>query len=331
MVYDAHAHCIPPEFRAWLESGGPDLGLRVIDGDSGACVRFNEGFTTAPMREILGDMPARVAAMDRMGVDVQLLAGWIDLTGYDLAPAQGAVYARAHNDALAEHADLHPERFRPLATLPLQSPSAAAEELGRAMGELGMAGAQIATTVGDDWLDQCPLDEVWEAATETGALIVLHPMAPLTGVSLDRYFLSNIVGRPAETTIALAGLIFSGVFDRHPELSLCAVHGGGFAPFQVGRMNRGHAAKPGLTARQTSLLPGDYLSRLYVDTVVHDPGVLRFLIDSLGADHILAGTDYPFEMGDDDPVGLIDSVAGIEPAEREAILTGNVARLLRSA
>lgn len=328
VVYDVHAHCIPPEFRAWLEAGGHDLGLEVLERGSGTCLRFNGRHTSPPLREILGDMPARIQAMDRMGVDVQLLSGWIDLTGYDLDPSAGSRYARTQNNSLAEHAAIHPERFRALATLPLQDADAAADELGRAMSELGMVGAQIATTVGDNWLDQRPLDAVWAAAAELGALIVLHPIAPLTGVSLDRYFLSNMVGRPAETTIAVAGLIFSGVFERHPDLTMCLVHGGGFAPFQVGRMNRGHRAKPELTAEHTSRLPGEYLSRLFVDTVVHDPGVLRFLIDSLGADHILAGTDYPFEMGEDDPVGLIDSVVGIEPEEREAILSGNVERLL---
>lgn len=328
MVYDVHAHCIPPEFRRWLEETGRDHGLAMVESSGGTCVLFNERFTTGPLRDSLGDMQARIAAMDRMGVDVQLLAGWIDLTGYDLEPGDGRTYARAHNDALAEDASQHPDRFMPLANLPLQDPSAAVDELGRAMGELGMVGAQIATTVGPDWLDQRPLDPVWEAAEELGAFVVLHPMAPLTGVSLDRYFMSNMVGRPAETTIALAGLIFSGVFDRYPELRMCAVHGGGFAPYQIGRMNRGYRAKPELAARNIHRLPGDYLSRLYVDTVMHDAGVLRFLIDSLGADHVVVGTDYPFEMGEDDPIALVDSVPGIEPAQREAILTGNVDRLL---
>ena len=331
MTYDVHAHCIPPEFRTWLEGSGRDHGLAILNDAGNVCVRFNDRFTTAPLRHSLGDLPARIQAMDRMGIDIQLLAGWIDLTGYDLEPAHGAAYARAHNESLAEHAEQNPERFLPLATLPLQDPAAAADELGRAMGELGMVGAQIATTVGSDWLDQRPLDTVWEAATELNAFIVLHPMAPLSGVALDRYFMSNMVGRPAETTIALAGLIFSGVFDRHPDLMMCAVHGGGFAPFQVGRLNRGYHAKPEMTAKNLSRIPGDYLSRLYVDTVVHDPGVLRFLIDSMGADHILVGTDYPFEMGDEDPVRLVESVAGIKPEERKAILTGNVERILGKA
>jgi aminocarboxymuconate-semialdehyde decarboxylase len=331
MVYDVHAHCIPPALRTWLESHGRDHRLELIEDGRGVCVRFNGGFTSAPMRDNLGDVEARIQAMDRMGVTTQLLAGWIDLTGYDLEAEDGAVYARAHNDFLAEHAALDPDRFLALATLPLQDPSAAAEELRRAMGELGMVGAQIATTIGSDWLDQRSLDDFWEAAAELDAFILLHPMAPLTGVDLDRYFMSNTIGRPAETTIALAGLIYSGVFDRHPDLVMCAVHGGGFAPFQVGRMNRAYLAKPEVAAKHASLLPTDYLSRLYFDTVVHDAGVLRFLIDSLGVDQILLGTDYPFEMGDDDPVGLVDSVAGITAAERAAILTGNVERLLRVA
>lgn len=328
MVYDVHAHCIPPVFLSWLEESGRSHGLAMVEASGGTCVSFSDRFTTRPLRASLGDMPARIAEMDRMGVDVQLLAGWIDLTGYDLDPSDGRAYARAHNDALAEHAALHPDRFLPLANLPLQDPSAAVDELERAMGELGMVGAQIATTIGPDWPDERPLDPMWEAAQELGAFIVLHPMTPLSGVSLDRYFMSNMVGRPAETTIALAGLIFAGVFDRYPDLSMCAVHGGGFAPFQIGRMNRGYQAKPELAAQHISHLPGDYLSRIYVDTVVHDAGVLRFLIDSMGADQVLAGTDYPFEMGEDDPVGLVDSVPGIEPAQREAILTGNVRRLL---
>lgn len=331
MTYDAHAHCIPPAFREWLEKSGHDLGLAIVEESGGSCVRFNDRYTTGPLRDSLGDMPARIEDMDRMGVDVQLLAGWIDLTGYDLAPANGESYARAHNEALAEHASLHPDHFLPLATLPLQSPSAAADELGRAMSELGMVGAQIATTVGSEWLDRSPLDEVWEAATELGAFVVLHPMAPLTGVSLDRYFMSNTVGRPAETTIALAGLISSGVFERHAELQMCAVHGGGFAPFQIGRLNRGYQAKPELAAEQISRLPGDYLSQIYVDTVVHDAGVLRFLIDSMGADHVVLGTDYPFEMGEEDPIGLVESVAEIEADEKEAILVGNIERILRRA
>lgn len=327
MIWDVHAHCIPPSFRDWLQRSGLSQGVATLETSRGNCVQFNGGFVSAPLREDLSDMTQRIADMDRMGVDIQLLAGWIDLTGYDLAPNHGLTYARAQNDCLAEEASKEPARLRPVATLPLQDPAAAAKELERAMSELGMAGAQVATTVGPDWLDRAGLDEVWEAADALGAFIILHPMAPLTGVTLDRYFMDNSVGRPAETTIALAGLMYSGVFDRFPNLRICAVHGGGFVPFQIGRLDRAHEMKPDLAAQHTERLPSEYLRRIYVDTVVHSPGVLRFLIDAMGADRVLLGTDYPFEMGDDDPVALVDSVPGINAAERESILSGN-ARLL---
>lgn len=328
MSVDVHAHCIPGSFRDWLTESGSRHGAEILETTKGSCVRFNDGFTSGPMRDSLGDLDQRIADMDRMGIETQLLSGWIDLTGYDLEKRHAISYSRAQNESLAEEASRHPHRLRPVANLPLQDPAAAASELRRAVDELGMVGAQVATTVGPEWIDRARLDDLWEAAEALGALVILHPMAPLTGVALDRYFMDNSVGRPAETTIALAGLIYSGVFDRFPDLKLCAVHGGGFLPFQIGRLDRGYRAKPELAAQQASRLPSEYLELLYVDTVVHDPRVLRFLIDIMGAERILVGTDYPFEMGDDDPVALIDEVPGLEASQREAILSGNANRLL---
>lgn len=327
MTYDVHAHCIPPSFRDWLRQHGPSHGADLLDTAKGTCVQFNDGFVTAPLRDSLSDLNQRIADMDRMQVNVQVLAGWIDLTGYDLATREGVSYARAHNDSLAEEAAKEPTRFRSVATLPLQDPAAAATELQRAVSELGMVGAQVATTVGPNWIDRAGLDEVWEAADALGAFVILHPMAPLTGVALDRYFMDNSVGRPAETTIALAGLIYSGVFDRFPNLRICAVHGGGFAPFQIGRLDRGYRAKPELAAQHAERLPSEYLREIYVDTVVHDPQVLRFLIDMMGADRVMVGSDYPFEMGEDDPVALVESVPRLGNEERQAVLWGNAKRL----
>lgn len=329
MIHDFHTHCIPSAFRSWLERSGAEHGAALVDTAKGTCVRFADTYTTAPLRDDLGDRSARIEAMDRMGVDVQVLAGWVDLTGYQLAEASSRDYSRAHNDCMAEESGEMGSRSRALATTPLQDPAGAAEELGRAMTELGMVGVQVATTVGERWLHQVDLDPFWEAAEELGALVVLHPMAPLTGVDLGDFFMSNSVGRPAETTIALSGLIMAGVFERYPALRMCAVHGGGFTPFQAGRLNRAYEVKPDVVGGSISRPPSDYLANLYVDTVVHEPAVLRFLVDFLGADHILVGTDYPFEMGDPDPVGLV-SAAGLEEHDRDLILSGNAARLLGS-
>lgn len=327
MIYDIHAHCIPNSFRDWLMDKGHSIGAEVLSSERGPRIRFNGGFTSGPLREILGDRDARIAAMDRMGVDVQVMAGWVELTGYDLDPSSGLALSQTQNDFLAEEAAISSDRLMALGNLPLQDPTASVSELERVMKALDMVGVQIATTVGDLWLDQAGLDPVWEAAESLGAFVVLHPFDPLAGVDLGRYLMDNSVGRPAETTIALTGLINSGVFERYPRLRMCAVHGGGFLPFQIGRIDRSHRAKPEVAAVDTIRLPSEYLSELYVDTVVHSTASLRFLIDTIGPEQILLGTDYPFEMGDEEPIALVDSVSGIGDRERHAILTGNAARL----
>ena len=324
MIYDVHAHCIPPSLLQWLDRTGHTVGASIEQTERGPCARFGPT-TTAPMNPLLSDLDRRITEMDRMGVDVQLMAGWIDLTAYDLDSSAGTEYSTVHNDLLTAEASRHPDRLIPMVTVPLQAPEAAAEELRRGMTELGAAGVQIATTVGDTWLDQAPLDPFWEAAEELGALVILHPMRPLDGVDLDRFFLDNMVGRPAETTIALAGLIFAGVFERYPDLRLCAVHGGGFVPFQIGRLHRGFVAKPRIAGRHISDSPRESFGRVFVDTVVHDPAVVRFLVDTLGADRILLGTDYPFEMGEANPRQVL---AALPDEARMAIETTNPERLL---
>jgi aminocarboxymuconate-semialdehyde decarboxylase len=327
MIVDVHAHCVPPTFVDWIDRRGVDLGIRRRDTERGNIVEIAGRVTTAPLRSDLSAVQTRIAAMDEMGVDVQVLSGWIDLTAYELDPSVASEYARAHNDSLFEHASEYPDRFRAMATVPLQSPAGAAAELERAIGELGMVGIEIATTVDGVWLDRLDLDPLWESAAALGALVLLHPMTPLHGVDLGRYFMDNAVGRPAETTIATAGLIFSGVFDRFPDLRMCVVHGGGFVPFQIGRMDRAFDIKPGLAASHLSRLPSDVLKTIYVDTVVHQPAVVSFLVNQIGADRILLGTDYPFEMGEDDPVRLIRSAPGLSVEQVDQILGGNALRL----
>ena len=328
MVIDVHAHCIPQGFRSWLEENGAPVGAVPVDTPRGTAIRFADAVTTQPLRDDLADFDRRLAVMDDTGVDVQVLAGWIDLTGYELPERDAVTYSQAHNDFLAEEAARAPERFRPIGTAPLQVPEQAARELERTMTELGMVGAEIATTVRDLFLDQAGLDPFWEAAEGLGAFVLLHPMTPLGGVDLGRFFMSNAVGRPAESTIAAAGLILSGVLERFPKLKICIVHGGGYLPFQIGRLDRAYEVKPEIAGAEISRLPSDYLRRMWVDTVIHNPQVLRFLLDFLGADRVMLGTDYPFEMGDDDPVSFVRSVPGITDVEAEAVLGGNAERAL---
>lgn len=331
MVIDIHAHCIPAGFRQWLDNNGVRVGAEVVDGAGGQCLQFRNGPRTGLQFgwESLTDVSTRLAEMDRMGIDVQVLSGWIDLTGTEVPANTALEYSRVHNETLAGVAAATPDRFRTVGTAPLQTPDVATAVLEHAMDELGMAGVQLPTRIGDLSIDRVEgLDEFWAAAGAKRALLILHPLRPLTGVDLERYLIENSVGRPAESSIAVAGLILSGVFERHPDLRMCVVHGGGFLPFQIGRLDRSFHQLPAVAGTHITRPPSTFLEQIYVDTIVHDPTALRFVVDRLGSDHVVMGTDYPFPMGDHDPGRLVQSVPGLDDRQMEAILGGNAADLL---
>jgi len=322
---DVHAHCVPADLFAALEAEGAALGIELTD-DRRAVIAG--GKATMPIREDLIDFDARLAAMDEAGIETQVLSSWIDLTAYGLDAKDGERWSRRVNEALAEEAGRRPERFLALATAPLQEPELAASELRYATEQLGMVGIEIATRVGDGDLVSAALDPLWAVAEKLGSLVLLHPVDPLPGIDLKRHFLENMVGRPAETTIAAARLMFAGVFDRYPELRVCLVHGGGFLPYQVGRMQRGWEAKPGVAATDLATPPMEAVRGLYYDTIVHNPLALRYLIDLVGADRIMLGTDYPFEAGDLDPLATLESVPNLTDEERHLIVSGNASAVL---
>jgi aminocarboxymuconate-semialdehyde decarboxylase len=329
-TYDIHAHCIPAALLELLRREGARLGIELADDGEGEYAVIADRVRLAPFRPILSDLDARVRAMDDTGVDIQLLSGWIDLTAYALDEGAAVQYSRRFNEILGEEAGKHPDRFLGLGTVPLQSPRRAAEELAYVVRDLGMAGVQVATTVDGTDLDEAGLDPFWEAAEDLGCLIVLHPCDPLPGVDLSRNFLDNMIGRPAESTIAVGHLLFSGTLERFPGLVMCVVHGGGFVPYQLGRMQRGFDAVPRLAAQNISKPPAELARLLYYDTVLHDPGPLAFLVDQVGADHVVMGTDYPFPMGDSHPVDTVKAIPGLSDRQRELILGGNVVRMLES-
>lgn len=322
---DIHAHCVPAEAVRLLMQNGAEIGI-TIDEDRRPVI--NGRTVSMPIRDDLIDRSLRLAAMDRAGINIQVLSNWIDLTAYGLDPDSGARWSRLMNEALATEAAVDPGRFLAMATVPLQSPDAAARELAYAVDELGMVGVEIATTVDGADLSSADLDVFWATAARLKSLVLLHPIDPLAGIDLRSHFLHNIVGRPAETTIAVARLLLSGVFTRHPSLNMCVVHGGGFLPYQIGRMQRGWEHNPAVVATDLPVPPLDAIRSLYFDTILHEPSALRYLIDLVGDEHVLLGTDYPFEMGDSDPLGSIERTPGLTEAERESITHGNASRLL---
>ena len=326
-TYDVHAHTCPPELIDLLRADGHRFDVEVLDAGGQVSLVFAGKRTVGPLPAELGDTPARLAAMDAAGVDVQLVSHRTELSGYVLGAESGARYARAFNRILADDVARTPGRFLALGTIPLQNPAAAAEELRYAVQDLGMAGVEIASSVDGTTLDAADLEPVWEVANELRCLVLLHPL-PLRGVDLSKYFLANTVGRPADSTIAAAHLIFGGVLERHPDLVLCMVHGGGFLPYQIGRMQKGWTVKPDLAAQRLSIPPLEILKRIHFDSLVHIPQVISYLTGLVGAERVVMGSDFPYEMHERQPVRAIEAVPGLSDADRALILGGNVERIL---
>jgi aminocarboxymuconate-semialdehyde decarboxylase len=326
MSVDVHAHCIPAELFEALATDGADFGIELDDDRR---VIIAGGKPTIPIRDELIDFDTRVETMDRTGIEIQVLSSWVNLTAYGLDADKGEVWSRRVNEALAAEAERGPGRFLALATAPLQEPELAAAELRYATSRLGMVGVEIATTINGSDLVSAQLDVFWAAAADMGSLVLLHPMEPLPGIDLKKHFLDNTIGRPAETTIAIARLVMAGLFDRHPDLRVCVVHGGGFLPYQIGRVQRGWEARPGLADVDLATPPMEVIKQLYFDTIVHHPPALRYLIDLVGADRIMIGSDYPFEAGDLDPLKTLDRVPGLTSDERHMIVEGTARALLR--
>jgi aminocarboxymuconate-semialdehyde decarboxylase len=325
-MIDVHAHGIPDGFRHALADGGAALGVEFIDTGNGTKVSFAGINTSAPLKPELADHDVRLAAMDGAGISVQLVSPFIDLVGYALPGPAGATYSRLVNELMAETVRRHPDRLRALATVPLQDGELAAEELRHAVTVLGMAGVEIGTHTPDGHLDDPQLEPFWAAAAELGCLVLLHPLSG--GSAQTPYFLGNLVGNPAETTMAAARLMFGGVLDAYPGLEICLVHGGGFLPYQAGRLEHGFQTLGTTRGAKLRTSPRELLTRFHYDTVLHSGPMLRTLIDLVGAERVLLGTDYPFEMGDADPITTLATIPDLTTADRDLIVRENAERII---
>jgi aminocarboxymuconate-semialdehyde decarboxylase len=308
-----------PEKRA-----EPALMLSAVGPDS---LAHNNAVMLPKAFPKLTRLDDRLADMDAMGVDVQELSPSPSQYYYWAEPELAREIVRTQNEYVAETCARHPDRFVGLGTLALQHPNLAAEQLRDAMKRLGLKGVEISSTVNDQDLGARDLAPFWAAAEELGAIVFIHPFGTTLGKRVSSYYLNNIIGQPLETTIALSHLIFGGVLDRHPGLKIVAAHGGGYLPSYCGRSNHGHAVRPEAAAHAQQA-PIEYLRRIWFDTLVYEPQGLRHLVDVVGASQLVVGSDYPFDMGHDDPQGLLAATAGLSDAERAAILGGNARSLL---
>lgn len=327
MKIDVHAHVLTEDTMARLQRESPAHAPRIVERTDDWAVLAIGDFQYRPFPRGGWDVARRLADMDATGVDVEALSVVPFTFGYHLDPALALAFAQVQNEAIAELARQHPRRFVGLATLPLQDPEAAARELRRAMRDLGLRGAAIGTNVAGRNLDWPDLEPLWAAAQELGAFLFVHPERVAAAERLRDYYLINLLGNPIDTSIAIASLVFGGVLERFPGLTLCFAHGGGFVPYQRGRLEHGWRlrAEP---KRRLAGSPGPLLDRLYFDTILHSTPALEYLVRTAGPDHVLLGSDYPFDMGPESPVGEVERLAALGPAERQQMLGATAARLL---
>jgi aminocarboxymuconate-semialdehyde decarboxylase len=239
---------------------------------------------------------------------------------YEQEAALGFACAMLQNEEIAAEIKRQPDRLLGLAGVPLQAPELAAGELARAMTELGLRGAMIGSHVNGRNLDDPALEPFWAAADALGAFIFVHPHAGAAPERLGSYYLKNLVGLPFETTVAGASLVFGGVLERHPRLKICLSHGGGFLPYQAGRFRHGHEVRPEPKVNLKHP-PQESIGRLFYDTILHAKHTLEFLVASVGAQHVLLGSDYPFDMGNLDCVARVEALDLAAP-DRDLILGG---------
>ncbi|RBQ17498.1 hypothetical protein DP939_24295 [Spongiactinospora rosea] len=315
-VVDVHAHAVPAGLLDALRAcpspeAGPDGRLR-----------FGTRWTS-PMPQALTDVAARLAEMDRRGVDLQVIAPWIELSPGELAPEAATAFLRLLNDGMAELAAAHPGRLRALALLDRRDPDAAAAELLRTAGLPGVAGAELPAGGPGEPLHDPAWDRLWAAASEAGSFVLLHPWAAGSPAGLAVPGLGDIVDNPSQTTAVAGALALTGVLDRFPGLRLCVVHGGGFLPYQAGRFDAIARPRPGGGGP-----PSAALRRLYYDSLTHSPGSLSFLAGFAGPGRVLLGSDFPFPTGDPAAVQAVVAAPGLAPAARAAILGGTACGLL---
>ncbi len=290
-------------------------------------VAHNAGMVDAIL-PALTDPAARIEHMDRMGIDLQGLSTFVSEYCYWAPPASGAETARIQNDNLASVAAENPDRFVALgATVPLQDVDLAIEEMDRAVDELGFKGLQIGGTVDGANLDEPRFRPFWAAVEAKGIPVILHPNGYPESHRLGQYFLVNCIGNPLETMVAATRIIFSGLFQDHPGIEMVLLHGGGYLPFYASRADHTWKVRPETRTHIPDHPPSHYLKSLHYDTVVYQPLFLRHLVEVVGTGHVLLGTDFPFDMSETDPLGLIAATEGLDDAGREAISGGNAARL----
>jgi aminocarboxymuconate-semialdehyde decarboxylase len=329
MKIDIHTHILPRDIPKWKDKFGYDGFIELNHDTSGGCTRMvrDNGKFFREVKTNCFDPAARLPEMDQCGVGVQVISTVPVMFTYWTEPEHGLEIAQFLNDDIAASVAKFPRRYIGLGTLPMQDPKLAVRELERCMKELGFAGVQIGSHVNKWNLNAPELFEVFEAAQDLNASIFIHPWDMMGKKKMKKYWLPWLVGMPAEVSLAICSMIFGGVFERLPKLRVAFAHGGGAFSATVGRVQHGFDARPDLCAVDNKVRPRDYLGRFFVDSLVHDPDMLQYIIKLYGEDCVALGTDYPFPLGELRAGELIESLKFSEEL-REKLLWQNAVRWL---
>jgi aminocarboxymuconate-semialdehyde decarboxylase len=327
-TYDLHNHVIPPTVVEAIRRNPDRYGTRIEERD-GKQYFDSHGRLTELLPEF-HNVEAKVAWMDRVGMDVSVISVGPPIYFYWLKPDAGREIVALANDGIARMVAKHPDRLRGMAHLPMQDPDAAVAELERAVKEYRFKAVELATSIEGVPLADMKFRKVLRAIERLGLFLFTHPYQCLAQGGMDAYYLRNFIGFPLDTTIMIAHLMFSGALDELKKLRILCAHGGGFMPYQIGRFVHGHAVRPEPKVNKASS-PARLFERFYFDCLTHEPRSARHLINMVGADHMVIGTDNPFDMAprtDALQVGQVGAIPGLTPAEREWICNRTARALL---
>jgi aminocarboxymuconate-semialdehyde decarboxylase len=328
MKVDIHSHTAPAKYLEAIRRDPKSMGCRLEKDDQGRESVVQDNGRSTRVRRNLVDPELRLREMAAEKVDVIVESLLPPLLPLWAPTAVGVRVCQVVNDAIAEDARRYPGRMVGMAIVPLQDVGEAIRELDRIVKEHRMRAVLVPASHHGKNLDEPEFFPFFERAQERGVLIFIHPHEVAAADRLKKYALNNLIGNPLETTIAQASLIFGGVLERLAELKFCCAHGGGYSPWIRGRWRHGHSNRQEAKAVITRPID-EYLGRIYFDTCVFDPASLEFLIKTMGSDHVLLGTDYPTPMMAANQVSAIGRITGLSTQDKENVLGGNAATLLR--
>jgi len=325
---DLHTHILPENWPDLKVKYGYD-GWVNLDHYKPCCAKMiMDGKVFREIQSNSWDPEERIKECNNTNVDIQVLSTVPVMFSYWAKPEDTLDLSKYLNDHIAGVVHDFPDRFLGLGTIPMQSPELAIKEMERCVKDLNMAGVEIGSHVNEWNLDNENVFGIFEAAQELGASVFIHPWDMMGKEKMPKYWLPWLVGMPAETSLAICSMIFGGVFERLKNLQVCFSHGGGSFPFTIGRIEHGFKVRPDLVAVDNKINPREYLGKFYLDSLVHDEAALKYLIDLMGDDKIMLGSDYPFPLGEHHPGKLIESMSSLSVESKEKLLWRNATEFL---